>query len=351
MVIGPKFKVVRSFVFKEKYLTIFIFWCFLSVIWSINSLVAFKGAFVILTTCIVIMNAFLFVDYEILLKVLKIIISLYLIVTLFSVMFIPAAMDPGFNTWRGIEHQKNGLGNIGVVFFLILSLILQVETGTRKRLRTYVILGLSLLIVVMSASSTSLISLVIVLSFLLVFQIDKVFAPLRIGKFISTSVFFFQFLFIVILVYYSDELVKLVPQLFDKDLTLSGRTVMWDIIWKDTQNYLLLGCGFVSYWVLGSKQVVLLIDLYNWPLNEAHNGYLDIINQLGIIGISLLLLIIISYLFRTIKVKDTLSLVILLSILVMNVTESTLFRPRAHITFLFIFCYLLVSTKYFKNGN
>jgi len=73
--------------------------------------------------------------------------------------------------------------------------------------------------------------------------------------------------------------------------TLTGRTEIWSQVLPLNTNPL-FGAGYESFW-LGDrlKQVW---SLYWWHPNEAHNGYLEVYLNLGWIGITLLLLLMVK---------------------------------------------------------
>jgi len=77
---------------------------------------------------------------------------------------------------------------------------------------------------------------------------------------------------------------------------LSGRTEIWTAVLGAVDNPL-IGTGFESFWISPNVQKVWR-SLEGWwhpeGLNEAHNGYIEVYLNLGWIGISLIVLILIS---------------------------------------------------------
>jgi exopolysaccharide production protein ExoQ len=76
-----------------------------------------------------------------------------------------------------------------------------------------------------------------------------------------------------------------------KDMTFTNRAMIWDIIKEHAQLHPILGTGFGAYWtgaVPTSPSYVFLSRMYFWP-SEAHNGYLDVVNDLGFVGLMCLL--------------------------------------------------------------
>lgn len=67
--------------------------------------------------------------------------------------------------------------------------------------------------------------------------------------------------------------------------TFWGRTVLWDKVIHMTPNTL-IGAGFESFWLGGRLER--LWDIYWWHPNQAHNGYVEIYINLGVVGLFLL---------------------------------------------------------------
>ena len=146
----------------------------------------------------------------------------------------------------------------------------------------------------LSKSSTSLLATVFAcwLMFMLLHSAPAMrrYTPYLIGMFAS------------LVIAYALAVLQLVPGLATillgpimaitgKDMTFSNRAMIWDIIKEHAQLHPILGTGFGAYWtgaVPSSPSFVFLGRMYFWP-SEAHNGYLDVYNDLGIVGLVCLL--------------------------------------------------------------
>jgi O-antigen ligase len=76
-----------------------------------------------------------------------------------------------------------------------------------------------------------------------------------------------------------------------KDLTFSNRTEIWAIIKDHIDLRPILGSGYGAYWggeVPSSPSFVFIRRLYFYPF-ESHNGYLEVVNDLGFVGLFCLL--------------------------------------------------------------
>jgi exopolysaccharide production protein ExoQ len=82
------------------------------------------------------------------------------------------------------------------------------------------------------------------------------------------------------------DVTSMVAELLGRDPTLTGRTGIWKAV-LDVQTNPLLGVGYQSFW-LGDRLKAVWSNLDASFLNEAHNGYLEIYLNLGLLGLALL---------------------------------------------------------------
>jgi len=80
--------------------------------------------------------------------------------------------------------------------------------------------------------------------------------------------------------------------------------------------------------------------------NSSHSGYLDILNETGLIGLFSVIAIVINYFVNLVKYKEkTFWMWFIVLALIENFTESILFNPRGVMTFIFLFAYLSLFTN------
>jgi O-antigen ligase len=77
-----------------------------------------------------------------------------------------------------------------------------------------------------------------------------------------------------------------------KDPTLTGRTQIWSLVLGLHTNPW-IGTGFESFW-LGPRLEKMRTALPNFPINEAHNGYLELYLNLGWAGICFIVLLVVT---------------------------------------------------------
>ena len=195
----------------------------------------------------------------------------------------------GAEMWIGVTPQKNSLGILCAVcaFFLIWMLAgrwKKVEP-TVNRLQNYYDLGILVLICWLlkgpggSYSATSLVSLALGLACC----IGVANGRIKIGwpsRLLVLSIFIVGFATPLLSFWSGKTPISLVAGLVGRSETLTGRT---DEIWSTLVPISLqapwFGRGFGSFWVTPILPVAKL------SINEAHNGYLDLFIELGIVGL------------------------------------------------------------------
>jgi O-antigen ligase len=74
-----------------------------------------------------------------------------------------------------------------------------------------------------------------------------------------------------------------------KSPDMTGRTKIWKLVFGLIMQRPVQGWGWLSYWVPGVKPYAGLVVLDKVPYYQAHNAYLDVWLQVGILGVILLL--------------------------------------------------------------
>src|SRR4030066_1582103 len=88
-----------------------------------------------------------------------------------------------------------------------------------------------------------------------------------------------------IIVQYSFDLIGMFITSLGRDVTLTGRIYIWkDLLAFNTDPW--IGVGYGSFWL--GERLLIMWDRFNFPINESHNGYLNVYLELGMIGIVLL---------------------------------------------------------------
>ncbi len=333
---------VLRFIRKEKFLTLFLAWCLLSVFWSDFSFTSFKRYFQILATVAVCLAVLLHVKSSgETLKYFRYILFLYVILSILSVFLIPGALDPKFHTWRGLAATKNNLAQAALVCILVWFYSAK-SPGNSNKILAIMMMFLSLLLLLGTQSATSIATLgVLTIAGGITYFISDITNSSYFGKFYIAVIAFLLAAFFIVVFFLAPDWLLALPGYLGKDITFTGRTDLWQDVFAEAKTHLWLGCGFSAFWDVDSLSLALLYEDYVWLPNQAHLGYLDLSNETGIIGVTLFFLMVGWYFIHFLKTgKGNIWKWIFIVVLINNFTESSLFRPKHILGVMFIFSYI-----------
>jgi exopolysaccharide production protein ExoQ len=350
----PKRKQLLVLIKKEKFLTIFLIWCFLSIAWSNYSYKSFVRFFQYITTVQVIIAVLLYSkSSKELLIYFQYILGFYTIISIISVILIPGAREIG-GVWRGIALTKNNLGQVAFISCLIWFFSIRDSRLIFKPIYLGLLLT-SFILLIGSYSSTPLMTLLILLFIGFVLNINKIFESVGFRK--TLVILFFVLLTIIGWLVFTQE-TYIVSQILSmigkegKDLTFTGRTYLWNYIINIAQSHLWTGCGFQGYWVGIDPRLSLLYDYLGWVPNQAHSGYVDLLNEIGIIGVIFFILVVINYYTNLVKLKKASFWPwFFIAALIIDFTESAFLRPHHAVGVMFMFSYLILFYELGKQNE
>lgn len=322
------------------FLIAFLALVLVSAAWSIEPAITLTR-FVSVSTTFLVCTAFVTVGWHPwrLQSVLRTLFTGFLVASLIVGIVAPdIGKEPGVDSatldaWRGIFAQKNGLGQaatLGGVFWMHAWL-----TRETRFSRFIAGFGISLVCLILSRSSTSLISMLFV-SMLLILLIK---GPGGRRRYVVP----FTVLLVALILIYSLAALKILPLDFllepivaitGKDMTFSGRAKIWAVIVQHIKLHPLLGTGYGAYWigpVPGSPSYVFITRYSDFYPTVSHNGYLDVINDLGYVGLGCLLGYLAVYLRQALKLlavdylQGTLYLALFFEEMINNLTETNWF--------------------------
>jgi len=247
--------------------------------------------------------------------------------------------------YGGVTTYKNGLGVLCFItgIFIIWDLIILLRDKTANSEKTPILINIGLLCMILwllmiSDSATSLTVFIVGVCILLALEIPIIKSNLNIVAF---SLLFFGLLTIL-----SFNVFEGLVSSLGRDATLTGRTVIWKKVLGMGTNPI-IGSGYASFW-LGDRGEFLLN--LNWQrLTQAHNGFIEVYLNLGLIGLGLLIMMIIktynnAKIFLSNDYKyGKLQITYMIIFILTNITEAT-FTIKSASWFMFV----LISLKYPK---
>jgi len=251
----------------------------LSILAIVSSMWSFNPAFVfqksIALTLTTIFGAYLAYSYSIqeFCRIFGIALTFVVVSSAIFIVFLPGfGIDQGdvhTGTWRGVFPQKQVFAQV-LVFYMTFLFVF--KNGFTKYWRWLVLS--SLICLFFTRSATAMIALVFMFLILLLMRLKdrldrRVLPILILPLFLLLSVFLLEGM-----VYIFDAL--------GKDVTLSGRTFLWDIAWESIKEKPILGYGFSAYWHEFSDRIFIYLGYY---AVNAHFSLIDIVLDFGFVGL------------------------------------------------------------------
>ena len=283
---------------REPFSVLFMLLVLLSAMWSIHpDLTVRRGAGYVLTMLIV---GYLSVRFDVDDR-MRVLSAGFAIAALGSLLFVGAFPQYGImggadlaGDWRGVFPHKNVLGPVmSVAVFTELYLLVR---GKGRPLSRLGLLCAYYALVLLSHSSTALLLATIYLIGACVFVL---WARERLaGVLASITVVFLVTAVLTLLWDGPEHLLGLIG----KDVTLTGRTTIWGVVFEFIRERPVLGWGYRAMWEPGDATTALADKLTGgWSVPSSHNAFLEVTLQLGLLGIGLMAAIIGIALWRGLR--------------------------------------------------
>lgn len=269
-----------------------------------------------------------------------------------AVLPLPVAFDE-FGFFRGAVGNKNSFGSIAAAAVLFgIGIGPWLESGWSKLLR-WLFLGAWIGVLILSVSKTSIALVVAVPAvFLLLAAASHV---LRIG--LGTAGLWILALATTAGVIAYGVLGYSPIDLVLPDTTFNERTPIWAFMAHEIGDNWLLGAGFGAFWGVG-YEARNLSSIYSYIqlINQSHNGYIDVVAALGVIGLALLF-INLAYAARaseTWRARDPILFrffwLLFIYVLLHNTMESSFLVPFNAVWHLTLFALLIAMLRDAKGG-
>lgn len=201
----------------------------------------------------------------------------------------------------GVSVGKNGLGVLSAICAFTVSWVyLAMKPLVRGRIRTlffFLIVSsyiLSMWTLVSSNSKTALVCFVAATGTLLILRQRWTTRNVRSVLLIFLGSFGILFLLQIT----TDIFGFLITQVLGRDITLTGRTDLWQELIRMSRKPI-LGYGFNSFWLGG--RLAHLHSKHWWTPTQAHNAFLETYLNGGLVGVILITLVFLSTFQRTVR--------------------------------------------------
>lgn len=281
-----------------------------------------------------------------LLSILTIGAFIALLLCVLSVTVFPVVgIDPYHeNAWRAIFYQRNNCA-LTCTLFLVVGLHAPKRGLVEQLIRGSVIV-LSLLFVIMSASRTGW--LLATLALILTYG-TRLVARMR-----SLD----RLLFLMVIAVPTVALALVIANNFtqvlaamDKDPTMTQRTVIWAETIPSILKHPYLGYGYSAFWRGLNGESMQAVLVTGWMEGQAQDGYLDILLQLGLVGLVPVMMLFaragmhaVAAMERRMLNRVTLWAIVFLPVLLVgNIGESTILLPLGSSWFYALIAFLILA--------
>ncbi len=211
---------------------------------------------------------------------------------------IPQYGQAPAGSWVGVMLHENPLGRITALAILVFLLVY--ACFPTMRIVALAFIGLNLVVLWFSTSKTALVTVGAMAGCLVVFRMFRARKTLYGAVAVSiagTAVFLMAFV---------TANLDFVTDALDKDVTLSGRTILWDLSIRAALERPLTGYGWFGFWTgsFGPSHDVLDFNP-GWTPPHSHNGFLELFLAFGVTGLLLGLALYLRLFVRGARVVGT----------------------------------------------
>lgn len=341
----PVIKEMYNTFLDNLFLNLLILWAVVSIFWTTNLLET-------LLALVSLLGMYLFAFYLVekfkIEEIWELLIYFFLIsilINAYVLYFFPELSihhEPGHNgKWRGVFWHKNLFAHLYSFSIIVFSLALYFKTYVSKWLLSLALVA-SFWFVYKSGSTTA-------------WLVSMIYLILFMTKWLQTR-FHIKWRWIILFFVISTIIVALnanllLMQLFGKDTSFHGRIDLWLQVWELIQQNLLSGNGYYGFWYNAEHSFDGLKGNIFYGLRAAHNGFLDVLVFLGVIGMFFFALMLGKALFLSAKLyfSDEMTLhsvfpfVFLVSFSVVNLMESYFLVKMRILTVVFLYVVIYLN--------
>lgn len=225
---------------------------------------------------------------------------------------------------QGIFSQKNVLGEVMAVG--TLASLHGMRIGGKRARNTFMLIVFTI-VALASKSATSLMTM-------FAYSVISVIAVL-IGKGgVARVIGIFSFVVLLPIVVIASIFPDSLLEMIGKDPTLTGRTDLWSYVIGNIAQRPVLGWGFSAFWSSANPIADEISTILGWGVPEAHNGLLEILLEVGVIGTLFFVALWVRNVYISIRCYRTparelaiSSLLCCVGIVLVGITEKVLVDP------------------------
>jgi exopolysaccharide production protein ExoQ len=246
---------------------------------------------------------------------------------IFAALQLGKSVDNLPDAWFGIFPQRNSLGTMMSLSILVFVLWSRIEP--QEQWGAYCWAFLSFVLLALSRSATGFLSLGAVILFLVLLRQIRVH-PQR-----SRRILLLAAVVACYGLYYTVTHFNAAVAMLDRDVTLSGRTTIWGSALILGMDRLWIGHGYNAFWLGDVGLSGAVRQIAGWDVPGAHNGFLEIWLDLGLLGLTLFFLGFIRHTSKAVQCflredrwEGAWPILFLVFLFVVNLAQSDLLSPN-----------------------
>ncbi|NRQ42160.1 O-antigen ligase family protein [Rheinheimera sp. YQF-2] len=280
---------------KFKGLILILLWCALSVSWAAEPAISFRRIILLSVTTTTLMMLVSIIKADSLFKVLAVLYAALLIISIVSIPVLPGAVhgaselfDTGLvGNWKGVFPHKN-LAAPAICFGIIFFIYSIIKTKNYFY-APFILVGIIFIYFTQSKTSFALLFPSVFFGLMMMLVIKR--------SLIKNIVAIVIFVFLVLLVVLSEQILFLFLDVLNDPQAFTGRATIWNLMYLAIQDHFWFGLGYGSVWHVGEDMVVAkyAFGWVDWVFTQTqgHNSYLDLILSIGFIGFCLVFFILV----------------------------------------------------------
>ncbi len=333
----PKLRVILSVLLHERALAMIYGYSVLSILWSANPGNSFRTSVYLIASLLQFVYIGLYFDADQQISLVGQAVTAFAVLSILGQSLLAPVQDlaPG---WTGIFPSKNYLGNVMAIG--LVALLLKRGNWSLTRYAQCVLCCVLLLL------SQSFTSILCVLAASLVILYLTLRRSARVLLLVSGSAFLLLGTLLM------PNFLGAVLGMSGKDTTLTGRDVIWAFAFKHIAIHPLLGYGYYAFWISEESSA---LQYLGWNPGQAHNGFINLALDEGVLGVALLLATLLFGMRRSIRqiqrgdMEGTgrWLIVLLCYLMVHNISEADFYQRPAWVVYLI--AYVAASQAELRN--
>lgn len=246
--------------------------------------------------------------------------------------------------FSGISGNPNTLGGICIAgAWATFGLMSLTSIKSRRMFWLVIVLGIVVFDAWSTGSATTLTIIALMALMMVGFWVYGLFGKKgKAAVILGCTALIFGALFVLAVQQSADDYAFAATDAVGRDLTLTGRTELWQVGWDAFVQRPVLGWGYDNH------QSVMETPSFGVPFNHYHNGYLDSLVSGGVLFGAAILLSYGAFFSRYRSFRTTISngfplIVAVAAVSIQNLTEYSLFRNNSTIWHIYIISFVAVA--------